>query len=252
MLRQVPRKAEDLVDQAPQQAGGPRGGVEARLAEAAGELFVLVVVLERLGQRVDFFEREAERLADVADGRTRPVGDDLGRHAGPVAAVFLVDVLDHFLAPLVLEIDVDVGGLVALLAEEPLEQEIDAVRIDRCDPQAITDRRVGRRSAPLAEDVPPAGKPHQVPHREEVGLVMQFLDQPQLMLQELADFLWNAARITPLRSLPGEPREMFQRSHPGRTQLLGILVAQLVERERAAIGNLDAAGNGLGTFGKDP
>ena len=36
---------------------------------------------------------------------------------GAVAAVFLVDVLDHFLAPLMLEIDVDVGRLLALLAE---------------------------------------------------------------------------------------------------------------------------------------
>ncbi len=30
---------------------------------------------------------------------------------GAVAAVFLVDVLDHLLAPLMLEIDVDVGRL---------------------------------------------------------------------------------------------------------------------------------------------
>ena len=31
-----------------------------------------------------------------------------------VAAIGLVDVLDHLLAPLVLEVDVDVGRLVAL------------------------------------------------------------------------------------------------------------------------------------------
>ena len=35
---------------------------------------------------------------------------------GAVAAVFVVDVLDDFLAPLVLEVDVDVGRLVAFLA----------------------------------------------------------------------------------------------------------------------------------------
>ena len=45
--------------------------------------------------------------------------------AGAVAAVFLVDVLDHLLAPLVLEIDVDVGRLVALGADEALEQQVD-------------------------------------------------------------------------------------------------------------------------------
>ena len=35
---------------------------------------------------------------------------------GAIAAVALVDILDHFLAPLVLEIDVDVGRLAAVLA----------------------------------------------------------------------------------------------------------------------------------------
>ena len=45
---------------------------------------------------------------------------------GAVAAVFLVDVLDHLLAPLVLEIDVDVGRLVALLGDEALEQQVAA------------------------------------------------------------------------------------------------------------------------------
>jgi len=33
-----------------------------------------------------------------------------------------IDILDDFLAPLVLEIDVDIGRLVALLRDEALEQ----------------------------------------------------------------------------------------------------------------------------------
>jgi hypothetical protein len=41
--------------------------------------------------------------------------DHGGAKARAVAAVLLVDVLDHLLAPLVLEVDVDVGGLLALL-----------------------------------------------------------------------------------------------------------------------------------------
>ena len=44
--------------------------------------------------------------------------------AGAVAAVAVVDVLDHLLAPLVLEIDVDVGRLVALGRDEALEQQV--------------------------------------------------------------------------------------------------------------------------------
>ena len=52
-------------------------------------------------------------LADVAHGALRPVGDERRGERRAVAAVFCVDVLHHLLAPLVLEVDVDVGRLVA-------------------------------------------------------------------------------------------------------------------------------------------
>ena len=71
---------------------------------------------------------------------------------GAVAAVFRVDVLDHLLAPLMLEIDVDVGRLAALLGDEALEQQVAGRRIDRGDAEAIADRAVRRRAAALAQD----------------------------------------------------------------------------------------------------
>ena len=69
-----------------------------------------------------------------------------------------IDVLDHLLAPLVLEIDVDVGRLVALRRDEALEQEVDAVGVDRGDAEAVADRGIGRRAAALAEDVLRSGR----------------------------------------------------------------------------------------------
>jgi hypothetical protein len=71
---------------------------------------------------------------------------------GAVAAVFLVDVLDHFLAPLMLEVDVDVGRLLALFGDEALEQQIAGRRVDGSDAEAITDRAVRRAATPLAQD----------------------------------------------------------------------------------------------------
>ena len=115
------------------------------------------------------------------------VGDDLRRHAGPLPAILVVDVLQHFLAPFVLEVDVDVRGLVAFLADEALEEDVDALRIDGGDAQAKADRRVGRRAASLAQDAPAAGELHQVPDREEVGFVMQLGDQLQFVFDQLAD-----------------------------------------------------------------
>ena len=76
------------------------------------------------GERADGVVGQAEDLADLAHRRARAVGDDGGGDAGALAAVFPVDVLHHLLAPLVLEIDVDVGRLVALGRDEALEEEV--------------------------------------------------------------------------------------------------------------------------------
>ena len=101
-------------------------------------------------------KREPERFADVANRRARAVGDHFGGHRGVLAAVAAVDVLDHLLAVLVREVDVDVGDLAALLAQKPLEQQLAFDRVDRGDAQRITHRRVGRRTAALREHAEPA------------------------------------------------------------------------------------------------
>jgi hypothetical protein len=54
-----------------------------------------------------------ERLAHLADGAAAAIADDGADDRRAVAAVAVIDVLDHLLAPLVLEIDVDIGRLVA-------------------------------------------------------------------------------------------------------------------------------------------
>ena len=107
---------------------------------------------DSLGLRdaIDLIEREPEGLAHVADGRAGPVADHLADHPGPVAAVLLVDVLDHLLAPLVLEVHVDVGRLAALGGDEALEEEPHPHRIDRGDAEDEADRRVRGASPPLA------------------------------------------------------------------------------------------------------
>src|SRR6185503_17317853 len=58
------------------------------------------------GERSANILAEAHHLADLADRRTRSIMDHGRGDSGAVAAVFLVNVLDHLLAPLMLEIDV--------------------------------------------------------------------------------------------------------------------------------------------------
>ena len=109
-------------------------------------------------ERDDRVLRQAEDLGGLADRRAGAIGRHRRGEPSPLAAVALVDVLDHLLAPLVLEVDVDVGRLAALGRDEALEQQVEARWVDLGDAEAVADRRIGRRAAPLAEDVLASGR----------------------------------------------------------------------------------------------
>ena len=164
----------------------------------------------------------------------------------------LIDPLDHLLAPLMLEIHVDIGRLAALLGDEALEQEIVAAGIDRGDAEHIADGRVRRRSAPLAEDAARPGEADDAVHREEVGRVIELADQGQLMLQRGGHLLGHALGIAVCGALPGQPLQGFLRGQRLIVALFGILIAQLVEREAAAIRDLTRPGQSLGPAREEP
>ena len=208
-------------------------------------------MLEPLGQPVDLFGGHAQRAAHVADGGAGAVGDHFGRHAGPLAAVFLVEILQDFLAAFVLEVDVDVGGFVPLAADKTLEQEVHPLRIDGGDAQAEADGRVGRRAAALAEDAATAGEDDEVPDGEKVGLVVQLFDQLQLVLDEAPHLVGHAGRVAIPRAFPSQPGQIFHRRLARRGEFLGILVTQLVEREGRLPGDFQRALHGLGIAGEE-
>ena len=68
--------------------------------------------------------------------------------------------------------------------------------IDRRDAQAIADGRIGRRAASLAEDARIAGKADQVPDGQEIGRVIQLLDDGELALDQLGDLGGDAGGIS--------------------------------------------------------
>ena len=81
-------------------------------------------------QRAGHVLRHAQHLSDLAHGAAGAIGaDDRGQRRA-LAAVGVVDPLDHFLAAVMLEIHVDIGRLVALLGDEALEQKL-AIRRGR-------------------------------------------------------------------------------------------------------------------------
>ena len=151
-----------------------------------------------------------------------------------MAAVALVDVLDHDLAPLVLEIDVDVRRLAAVGRDEALEQEIDPRRIDLGDAEAVAHRGIRRRAAALAQDLLRAGKAHDVVDGEEIGRVVELGDQREFVVEGLAHLFRNAVGITPARAFLGIGDQRLLGRGIACAGLVGIFVFELVEGKPAA------------------
>ncbi len=136
-----------------------------------------------LRQCVDLGLGETECLAHVLEHRPGPVGDHVGDHRCSFSAVAPVAVLDHLLAPLGFEVDVDVGGTAPLLRQEPLEGKMETDRVDPGEPDAAAHRRVGARTADLAVDVPRPRKGDDVPGDEEEPGESQLGDDVELVIE---------------------------------------------------------------------
>ncbi len=236
MLRQVTREADQVVGQPHRLAQGGVVRVEPGLADVRVGQAVAPAPPHRPRQGPGHVLRQAQHLADLADGAARAVVDHGGADGGAATAVALVDVLDHLLAPLVLEIHVDVGRLVAVAGDETGEQEVDLHRVDRGHPQAVADHAVGRRTASLAQDVLGLGEAHHVVHGQEVAGVVLVADEGELRLQHADDLLRHAAGVAPLRPLPDQVLQVLLGALAGRDRLVRIFVAELVEAETAARG----------------
>ena len=234
VLRQVARKAHQRLRQPGPLPRHARVRVQPAGAQRAQHFLLAVPPLVRARHRVDHAVVHAKRAAGVAQHAARSIRDDHRGQRGAVAAILVVDVLDHFLAALVLEVHVDVGRFVALLADEALEQRVAAYRVDLGDAQAVADGRVGGRAPTLAQDALAARELDDVVDGQEIRLVLQVADQAQLFLDlggdRLGHALREAARGAGLRLLAQVGGGRVARRH----DLVRILVAQLVQREAAA------------------
>ena len=106
---------------------------------------------DQLGQVVDEAVGQAEHAPGVAQHRLRghgAVGDDL---ADPVAAVLARDVVDHLVAPVHAEVDVEVGHRHAFRVEEALEQQVVGQRVEVGDAQRPGHQRAGAGAAAGAD-----------------------------------------------------------------------------------------------------
>ena len=132
---------------------------------------------------VDPRDGQAQGPAHVADrrpGRQRAERADLGhvRHA-----VFFLDVLNHLAAPLLAEVDVDIGRLAAALIQKTLEQQVVLQRANVAQVQPVGDQRANARTAGRGLNALLAGETDKIPHDQEVVGEAQLVDHPQLAIE---------------------------------------------------------------------
>ena len=167
-----------------------------------------------------------------------------------MATILLIQILEHLFAALMFKIDVDIRGFIPFAADEPLEQQVAGIGVDTGHAKDVTDRGVGGRTSSLAEDSSRTGKPHQVPDRKKVSLVVQFLDQLQFVFEQALDFRAEALGVTPRGSLPNQFAKILQRRLSGGSEFLGILVAQFIQPKVAAFHHFQSPGERCRDSGK--
>jgi len=109
---QVAGKVLDLSGQC--QHIGRKGGPSPTPGRVLRHVAKATPAVELLGVGVLLAGAVAEGPGHVAHRGAGPVGDDVAHLGRVVATVRLVDVLDHLLTPVALDVDVDVGRPVAL------------------------------------------------------------------------------------------------------------------------------------------
>ena len=183
------------------------------------------VVRHQLGYAVDLAVRHAEHPADIAQHGTRlqcAEGDDL---SDPVAAVFLLDVADHLVAPVLAEIDVEIRHRHALGVEKPLEQQAKALRVEIGDGQGPGDDRPGPRPAPGTDrDALAFGPLDDVRDDQEIAGKAHPDDRAELEFEALAVRACGGG----INSGAGEP---LLEAGPRRAAQRGFLVDPVGRRE---------------------
>ena len=186
MLGEMPGKADELMGELHGLPDGGISGIEPDLANVIVCDALVSLPQTVLAKAAVTSRRQSQHLADFADGPARAVMDDGRANGRAVAPITIVDMLDDFLAPLMLEIDIDVGRLAAVLRNETSEEEVDLLGIDLGDAEAIADRAIGRRTSPLAEDALFAREGHHLMDGEEVALESELGDEGEFLGERLA------------------------------------------------------------------
>ena len=184
---------------------------------------------QELGESIEARLRKPQRLAHVAHAGASTVAHDVRDHGGTVTPILLVDELDHLLASLMHDVEIDIRRLRSVFREEPLEEQPHTHRIYGGDTEAVTDRRVRCRASPLAEDLVLAAVLNDLVHRQKVAAVVELLDEVELPAKLALHVFGHVSAIAPSSSFEREMRKPLRRRAPVGKSFRGITVSDLFQ-----------------------
>src|SRR5437016_11021929 len=105
-----------------------------------------------------------QRLADLARGAAPTITDHVRGHRRTVFAVAPINFLDRSFTPIAArKIEIDIGPAFAAFVQETFENQNVTDRIDRRDPEAITNRAVRGAAPALHHNIVLAAEIDDVP-----------------------------------------------------------------------------------------
>jgi hypothetical protein len=152
----------------------------------------------------------------------------------------------------VLDVEVDVGGTVALGREEPLEQQAERDSVGLGDAERVADRAVGRAPPTLAVDVVAMAEVDDVDEQEEVAGEAELLDHVELVrdLAHRLRVLLVARRVADGRATGGELAQPGHLGVAGRHVVVWQVGRRKLEVECTRRRDVERALDGAGPTGE--
>src|SRR6476646_9852934 len=118
---------------------------------------------------VDNARRKIQRFANLTRGAAPTIADHVCGHGCAVFAVTPINFLDHCFPPIATgKIKINIRPAFAAFVQESFEYEMIFHRINRRDPEAITNGAIGGAAAALDHDVVFTAEIDDVPNNQEI------------------------------------------------------------------------------------
>ena len=255
MLGEMARQVEDALHEVVEPRDLRLVRIEAAFLHALALIGRGIAAPDGAAHALGHILAEPQRLAHLPHRAAGAIMDDRPGDAGALAAIAPVHILDDFLAPLMLEVDIDVRRLLAFGREKAREEQIMLHRIDGGDAEQEADDRVGRTAAPLAKDgrlAILARIADDVVHGQEIMGVALLPDQREFLGDKLRRLLRQHLPVALVRRLHDQMLQPVLRCPAMGHGLMRIFILQMLKPKADAGEEALRLGHRIGASGKEP